>query len=257
MERCQRHVHNFTCYKHWKGPPEPKVCRFELDSTNINSHTTFDPCTGEMNYQHIDGLINNFNLTVIEAVRCNIDLKFIGSGGSAKAILFYITDYIAKNQLKGYIAYALLEHGVQKIEMLDSCSNDIKIQGKQLLQKCAHALISQQELSSQQVMSYLLDYEDHFTSHSFKPLYWTAFENYVNKQIPSPECYTTSNLQQQPIQSDSNLQSVQNATPNQNETSNDHDSDDEIKISVVDDKLVIDASQQAEYVFRNSLLDEM
>ena len=128
-----------------------------------------------------------------------------------------------------------------------------------MLQKCAHALISQQELSSQQVMSYLLDYDDHFMSHSFKSLYWTAFENYVNKQIPSPgpECYTIPNLQQQPIQSDSNLQSVQNDTPNQNEMSNDCDSDDEIKISVVDNKLVIDASQQADYVFRNSLLDEM
>jgi hypothetical protein len=26
VERCQRHVHNFTCYKYWKGPSEQKQC---------------------------------------------------------------------------------------------------------------------------------------------------------------------------------------------------------------------------------------
>ena len=28
VKRCQRHVHNATCFKYWKGPPEPKECRF-------------------------------------------------------------------------------------------------------------------------------------------------------------------------------------------------------------------------------------
>ena len=42
-----------------------------------------------------------------------------------------------------------------------------------LLQKCAYAMISQQEL---QGASYLLEYEDHFTSHSYRNFYWTSFE---------------------------------------------------------------------------------
>ena len=37
-----------------------------------------------------------------------------------------------------------------------------------MLQKCAHAMISHQELSSQQVMSYLLDLEDYFTKSSIQ-----------------------------------------------------------------------------------------
>ena len=56
-----------------------------------------------------------------------------------------ICSNVAKNQLKGHIAYALLELPIQKIEQLESTSNDVKIQGK-LLQKCAHTFISQQEL---------------------------------------------------------------------------------------------------------------
>ena len=49
-------------------------------------------------------------------------------------------------------------------------------------------MISHQELSTQQVCSYLMDYEDHFTSHSFNNLYWTSFETFIDKQDPSPEC---------------------------------------------------------------------
>jgi hypothetical protein len=43
---------------------------------------------------------NNFNETMIEAIRNNMDIKFIGSGSTAKAILYYITDYITKTQLQ-------------------------------------------------------------------------------------------------------------------------------------------------------------
>ncbi len=49
-------------------------------------------------------------------------------------------------------------------------------------------MLSHQELSGQQVASYLLDHEDHFTSHEFQGLYWTSFKSYVEKQDPSPEC---------------------------------------------------------------------
>ena len=40
----------------------------------------------------------------------------------------------------------------------------------------------------QQVCSYLMDYEDHFTSHSFNNLYWTSFESFIDKQDLSPKC---------------------------------------------------------------------
>ena len=30
VERCQSNFHNATCYKYWKGPLEPKQCRFSL-----------------------------------------------------------------------------------------------------------------------------------------------------------------------------------------------------------------------------------
>ncbi|KAJ7901464.1 hypothetical protein B0H13DRAFT_1621961 [Mycena leptocephala] len=50
-----------------------------------------------------------------------------------------------------------------------------------MLRKCAYAIISQQELSAQQVASYLMDFEDHFSSHSYRNLYWTSFEAFIKE----------------------------------------------------------------------------
>lgn len=117
-------------------------------------------------------------------------IKFIGSGEAAKAILYYVTDYISKAQLKVHVAYAALELAVCKLGEYNPADDELTVQAKCVLQKCAHAMISHQELSSQQVMSYLLDFEDHFTSHEFNNLFWTTAEASINSKSPSPECYS-------------------------------------------------------------------
>ncbi|KAJ3724890.1 hypothetical protein C8R42DRAFT_567393, partial [Lentinula raphanica] len=71
-----------------------------------------DEETGELHLRNLDGMINNFNETITEAVRCNTDVKFVGSGPCAKAVMYYVTDYITKTQLKAHVAYAALETAV-------------------------------------------------------------------------------------------------------------------------------------------------
>ncbi|KAJ7120755.1 hypothetical protein C8R43DRAFT_863814, partial [Mycena crocata] len=187
--QCQTHSHSKTCFKYWAGPPEPKTCRFDLHEDNFRPISCFDPDTGEIRLRCLDGLINNFNTTIIEAIRCNMNIKFIGSGASAKGILYYITDYITKSQLKTHIAFAMLELAVKKLGDFNPLLDDKTTRARKMLQKCAYAMISQQELSAQQVASYLLDFEDHFTSHAYRNFYWTSFENAINREDPSPECY--------------------------------------------------------------------
>ena len=148
-----------------------------------------DPETNEINLKCLDEMVNHFNAMILSAICCNMDLKFIGSGKSAKAILYYITDHILKAQLKAHVAYAALELAVWKLGEYNPLDDEPMVQAKHLLQKCAHAMISHQELSSQQVMSYLLDFEDHFTSHQFNCLFWTTFETSIESEDPSPECY--------------------------------------------------------------------
>ena len=192
VKTCQLHRHSKTCYKYWKGPPEPKECRFDLNENNICDETTFNTETGELCFRCLNGLVNNFNETMLKAIRCNMDIKFIGSGPAAKAIIYYITNYITKSQLKTHVAYAALELATKKLGEYNPDDDDITIRAKKLLQKCAYSIISHQELSAQQVASYLMDYEDHYTSHLYRNLYWPSFENHIQREQPSPECYLTN-----------------------------------------------------------------
>jgi hypothetical protein len=73
---------------------------------------------------------------------------------------------------------------VKKCEDVDDVDDDFMVRSKCLLQKCAYAMISHQELSAQQVMLYLMDYEDHFASHRFSCLYWASFERVIERGDP-------------------------------------------------------------------------
>jgi hypothetical protein len=42
VKKCQFHTHHPTCYKYWRGPPEPKECRFDLDESNTVPICMFD-----------------------------------------------------------------------------------------------------------------------------------------------------------------------------------------------------------------------
>jgi hypothetical protein len=147
IKRCQSHTHHPTCFKYWRGPPEPKECRFDLDESNAVPISTINPVTGEITLRCLDGLANNFNETIIEAIRCNMDIKFIGSGPAAKAVLYYITDYINKTQLQAHVAYAALELAVGRLGEYDPDTDELRTRAKRLLQKCAHSMIAKQELS--------------------------------------------------------------------------------------------------------------
>ena len=187
-KECQIHSHTKTCYK-YRRAGEDLHCRFDHDEDNFRETTEFDPETAEICLRCLHGMVNNFNATIIEAVRCNMDIKFIGSGESAKAILYYITDYITKTDLKTHVAFSALKLAVEKLGEYDPAADEATIRAKRMLQKCAYAMLSHQELSAQQVASWLVGGGDHYTSHNFRNLYWTAFEASINAEKPSPECY--------------------------------------------------------------------
>jgi hypothetical protein len=124
-----------------------------------------------------------------------MDIKFISSGPAAKAVMYYITDYITKSQLQAHAAYAALELAVTKLGDYDPEEDDFAMRARRLLQKCAHSMIAQQELSDQ-VVSYLMDFEDHFTIHKFSNLYWPSLERFMDNERPSPECYKPADRKQ-------------------------------------------------------------
>jgi len=183
----QRHSHTRTCYKY--STSGEKSCRFNLDEANVTPATSFDEETGSVTMRHLDGMVNNYNPTIAVATRCNGDIKFMASGDAAKSVLFYITDYITKSQLKSHVSFGALEAALKKLGDHDPTDTDTTLRGKKLLQKCVYSIISHQELSGQQVAAYLKQYGDHYSSHTYRNFYWTSFENNINADSPSPECY--------------------------------------------------------------------
>ena len=123
VKNCQSHKHTATCYKYWKGPPNVKECHFDLGDHRQQPCTYFDSETGDIHLCCLDSLVNNFNETILRAIWCNMDIKFIGSGPSAKAVIYYITDYITKSQLKTHVAFAALELSIKKLNESNTSDN--------------------------------------------------------------------------------------------------------------------------------------
>lgn len=125
VEACQKHKHIGTCWKYCKEKNSKQVCQFGLSEDNVLDHSYFDPESGDLRLRHLQGLINTFNSTIIRALRCNMDIKYLGSGPSTKAIIYYITDYITKSQLKMHIAYAALQVAINGLQSVEVESDDI------------------------------------------------------------------------------------------------------------------------------------
>ncbi|RXW17503.1 hypothetical protein EST38_g8344 [Candolleomyces aberdarensis] len=268
VKHCQAHAHRATCYKYWRGPPEPKECRFGLGEAAINPASTIDPDTGEFNLRHLDGSVNNYNDTIIEATRCNCDIKGIASGDKAKAILYYITDYISKSQLKAHVAFAALESALRKLEARapNSENTSASAHGKSLLQKCAYEMLSRQELSGQQIASYLMEYGDHYTSHTFRRLFWTSAERYIEECLPSPECnascssgpgealHATGPNELPALDNDMDDAQILRATHAPQPAS----LDDEVVLDIDNEGTVVPrASQLRDYIYRGTMLDSV
>ncbi|KAI0826350.1 hypothetical protein BC629DRAFT_1258254, partial [Irpex lacteus] len=264
---CQLHVHKATCFKYCK-PGEPKVCRFDLDPSNVVKCTSYNQETGELCLRCLDGMVNNFNRTILEAMRCNMDIKFIGSGEGAKAITYYITNYITKAQLKTHVAYAALELAVRRLGSFDADSvlldpnrpyeDSYMVYAKQMLRRCAYAILTHQELSAQQVASYLMGFDDRYASDTFANLYWPSFERYVNKLLPSPECAAHDDLLPQSTHDEdsesNNDPSVVDDSASESSDSTEHHIDNDMNEVIItsdsDGKLVASSNQLCDYLYR-------
>jgi len=106
-EVLQRHICRSVCHKYGN---EGK-CRF-LFPHEIVEASYFDPKTNSVFLLCRDGSVNYFNPYILIFCRHNHDLKCILSGKSAKAAMFYITDYITKMDCKTYEMLSLLSRVV-------------------------------------------------------------------------------------------------------------------------------------------------
>ncbi|CAF2155100.1 unnamed protein product [Rotaria magnacalcarata] len=179
------HKHSDTCYKYWNANRgDKKSCRMRMPRKLIPV-STIDPDTGHISMRRSDPWINNFNKYLIIACRSNMDIKFIWSGSNAKALVYYITDYVTKMSLSFHDTFALVQ---KSITSLKTSSNQTDTESaieksRKLVLRCYNTLASQQELSGVQVASYLMNWNDHYTTHKFEGLFLIQIERYLQTQL--------------------------------------------------------------------------
>ncbi|KAJ3819152.1 hypothetical protein F5880DRAFT_1490169 [Lentinula raphanica] len=132
------------------------------------------------------GYVNNWIPGVLVNCGCNDDGKFLTNGRDANNITHYVTEYTTKPQGKNYnesavIAKALAydsEHPNKEYE--DSIQNA----GRLLLFRVMSALNREQEIAAPLVISYLMGWGDHYTSHTYTAIYWDAFQQALCRAFP-------------------------------------------------------------------------
>ncbi|KIO00832.1 hypothetical protein M404DRAFT_69393, partial [Pisolithus tinctorius Marx 270] len=96
-------------------------------------------------------------------------IKFIGSGAAAKALTYYVSDYITKNDLQVHVGLQVIcavidshqKHFMNDVESSSSvCEHN-------LLTKTVNAMMGRCEVSHQQVMSCLIGGGDFYMAHVF------------------------------------------------------------------------------------------
>jgi len=178
------HNHTITCYKYSKKR-DGSVCRMRMPR-KIENVSYIDVDSGEIRLKRLHETINNFNEYIITACRSNMDIKYIFSGSDAKALVYYITDYVTKSSLSFHDTFSLVLKAVQSLEkhQIHSSHNlSAEEKSRKLILRCYNTLASQQELSGTQVASYLMGWPDHYTTHEFANIYLIGIENYLQTSL--------------------------------------------------------------------------
>lgn len=189
------HEHKATCFKYVPGGVVPKdpaqrdaLCRMRIDGSTC-AQTHLDDETGSLLLRRLHPRIASYNDLVIFLMQCNMEIKFIGSGEAAKALLYYITDYITKPSLQMHEGLGALSYAIQRVnETFPGIVEDpMDAKSRGALTKVVNRMISRQELSHQQVMSYLVGGGDVYTSHTFRVLHWGSFDRLFRKFAGTPK----------------------------------------------------------------------
>lgn len=183
VEQYNWHEHTSTCWKHLKrnDPKDDSTCRMRMNGIT-RPITTVDEETGSIQLRRLHPWIANYNDVIMFAMKCNMDLKHIGSGEGAKALIYYVTDYITKASLPTHLGLAALLYALKRADNRFGSSDQWQTENdSSALTMVVNSMLSRQEISHQQVMSYIVGGGDCYTSHRFRVLHLSSFERYIDR----------------------------------------------------------------------------
>lgn len=141
--------------------------------------------TGMLDQKRTYSFLNGYSPAILVCLRCNNDIKLVIYGKETKNIGGYLTNYQTKDPSKTYNMSALLGSALmyhrQHLPQVDSARERNRL----LIYRCFNVLNRQAELSGPQVMSYLMNWGDTFTSHQYVAVYWGQLASALRRMYPS------------------------------------------------------------------------
>ena len=256
------HQHTETCWKYLRRG-EPRTddnCRMRIDGTT-RAATTLDQETGSILLRRFHPKIANYNDLIIFLLRANMDIKHVGSGEAAKALIYYVTDYITKASLPAHVGLSALLYAINRSkDKFDRVPHWGPSEQSGALTILVNSMMARQEISHQQVMSYLVGGGDHYSSHKYRILhyskfdqlimrYWASFEAIPGVSQSSLGIDTISPSTGAQEHSDTDIQSapVQDVTPSIMNTMN--AAEDTVTL-LLGDGSISAVNQQQDYLYR-------
>jgi hypothetical protein len=142
---------------------------------------------GILDYRRTYSFLNGYSPAILLCLRCNNNIKTIIYGKDTKNIGGYLTNYQSKDPSKTYNMSALLGPALVYHQSHLPHSKSLRERNRMLIYRCFNTLNQQAELSGPQVICYLMNWGDHFTSHQFISVFWSPMANALKKAFPSLE----------------------------------------------------------------------
>lgn len=134
---------------------------------------------GHITLKKLEAQINTINRTMAYCYACNTDTTCLCSGTAVKATVGYVADYIVKMGLKTYQIFSSIYDVFERNPDIVENSNGDGDAARRLILKMANSLTSKTEVGGPMAAMYLLGNPDHYSSHTYVPLYWKQYVNYA------------------------------------------------------------------------------
>lgn len=141
--------------------------------------------TGVLDLRRTYQFLNGYSPALLVCLRCNNDIKVVIYGKDTKNLGRYLTNYQNKDPSKSYNMSALLGSALMYHQKHLPQMESVRERNRLLIYRCFNVLNRQAELSGPQVMSYLMNWGDHFTSHQYVPVYWGQLAGALKQVYPS------------------------------------------------------------------------
>jgi hypothetical protein len=163
--RHQKHKHTSCCYKY----NNPK-CRFRFPK--IQRPTTVVNELGEIRLARNNTDINKYNRIISSAIRSNNDVAFIPNGARALSVIYYISNYATKLDVKQHqlvMCTAILKRALEDAVQAESPSREQErlrdTDRSKFLMKVWNRFNKEREVGCVLVASYLLGHEEYYTPY--------------------------------------------------------------------------------------------